>query len=195
MSGELSILNVGEGDTVLSFDSDKPGEVKRARAAVSDMLRRGFAILVEVGQQDGKPLYQRATDFDADTNEYIIVGAPPETSLDDGPPLSDTVDAQARVDADGKPLCDVNDGDEWCDRTARTKGMCQAHYARWKKNGDPGPVAIGRPGRTRRSKPKPKARRVPARSTRATAVGASAGGCDPRGFDSSWLQHPKRSTR
>ena len=76
--GELGILNVGAGDTKLTFDPSKPAEVKRAAAAVTDMLRRGFAIFVEVGQDDRGPLYRRAQSFDPETCEYLIVGAPEE---------------------------------------------------------------------------------------------------------------------
>jgi hypothetical protein len=76
MTGEIGILNVGAGDTKLSFDPKKPEEVKRACAVVKDMIRRGFAILVEVGRNDKGPLYQRALDFDPETAEYIIAGGP-----------------------------------------------------------------------------------------------------------------------
>jgi hypothetical protein len=74
----LAVLNVGSGDTKLTFDKSKPEECKRACAAVTDMLKRGFAILVEVGEKDGRPLYQRAEAFDPETAEYIIIGAPDE---------------------------------------------------------------------------------------------------------------------
>lgn len=76
MTGTIGILNVGAGDTKLSFDPDKPDEVKRASAIVKDMLGRGYALLVEVGRDDKGPLYRRATAFDAETAEYIITGAP-----------------------------------------------------------------------------------------------------------------------
>lgn len=76
MNGTLAILNVGAGDTKLTFDRKKPEEVKRAAAAIQDLLKRGFAILVKVGTRKGEPLYQRAKAFDPKTNEYIIVGAP-----------------------------------------------------------------------------------------------------------------------
>lgn len=75
--GEIGILNVGAGDTKLSFDPKKPAERKRAAKVVGDMLRRGYAILVEAGKDDqGRPLYRRAEAFDADTCEYIIAGTP-----------------------------------------------------------------------------------------------------------------------
>lgn len=88
MIGELTVLNVGEGDTKLTFDKKKPEEVKRAKSVVEDMLKRGFAILVQVGTRKGKPLYQRAESFDSKTEEYIIVGAPPEA--DEKPPMKTT---------------------------------------------------------------------------------------------------------
>lgn len=78
MIGTLAILNVGEGDTKLSFDPKKPEEVRRAKTVVTDMLRRGFVILVQVGKRKGEPLYQRAKGFDPKTAEYIVAGAPPE---------------------------------------------------------------------------------------------------------------------
>lgn len=76
MTGELSILNVSDGDTKLSFDPSRPDEVKRASGIVQDMLKRGYALLVEVGKDDRGPLYRRALDFDPETAEYIIAGAP-----------------------------------------------------------------------------------------------------------------------
>lgn len=76
MSTGLGILNVGAGDTKLTFDRSKPAERRHAAKIVEDMLRRGFAILIQVGEKDGEPLYQRAKAFDPDTCEYIIVGVP-----------------------------------------------------------------------------------------------------------------------
>lgn len=77
MAGELAILNVGDGDSKLSFDPTKPEEVERSKQVVEDMLRRGFVILIEVGRNDNGPLYQRALGFDPETAEYIVAGAPP----------------------------------------------------------------------------------------------------------------------
>ena len=74
--GEIGILNVGAGDTKLSFDPSNPAEVKRASEVVSDMIRRGYAILVEAGRDEKGPLYRRALDFDPETAEYIIAGDP-----------------------------------------------------------------------------------------------------------------------
>ena len=82
MTGSLAILNVGAGDTKLTFDRKKPEEVKRAGAAIQDMLRRGFAILVQVGTRKGEPIYQRAKAFDPKTAEYIIVGAPEDARVE-----------------------------------------------------------------------------------------------------------------
>ena len=44
MSGELALLNVGTGDTKISFDpkaSDE--EISKASILVKDMIRRGYA--------------------------------------------------------------------------------------------------------------------------------------------------------
>lgn len=77
MPGSLSILNVAEGDTKLTFDPTKPEEVARSAETVRELLRKGFMLLIEVGKNDKGPIYQRATDFDPETAEYIIAGAPP----------------------------------------------------------------------------------------------------------------------
>jgi len=74
----LNVLNVGEGDVTLSFDPSNPAERKRAAKAVGDMIKQGYALLVKVGEKDGKPLYQRATAFDPETCEYIVASTSDE---------------------------------------------------------------------------------------------------------------------
>lgn len=80
-AGQVGILNVGAGDTKLSFDPKNPKERERAARIVTDMIRRGFTILVQVGTRDGEPLYQRAKAFKPKTCEYIIAG---DVEVDDG---------------------------------------------------------------------------------------------------------------
>lgn len=76
MKGEVGILNVGAGDTKLTFDPKKPEDSKRSAGIVKDMIRRGFVLLIEVGSDDRGPIYRRALDFDEEVAEYIIVGDP-----------------------------------------------------------------------------------------------------------------------
>lgn len=76
MPGSVGILNVGAGDTKLTFDPKKPDEVKKSAKIVADMIKRGFVLLIEVGKDDkGEPLYRRAKAFDESTCEYIIAGS------------------------------------------------------------------------------------------------------------------------
>lgn len=99
--GSVGILNVGAGDTKLSFDPTNPAEVIRAGRIVKDMLRRGYALLVATGKDaDGRSVYRRATDFDEKTAEYIIADFDPvvaqaadaaeekNTGLNDGPTIT-----------------------------------------------------------------------------------------------------------
>lgn len=79
MTGSVGILNVGAGDTKLTFDPDNPLERERAARIVTDMLKRGYALLIQVGVDDGEPIYRRAKGFDPKTCEYIISGGPDET--------------------------------------------------------------------------------------------------------------------
>lgn len=78
--GTVSILNVGHGDTTLSFNSDNPDEVEKAKKIVEDMLKRGYALLIQVGtdEEDGEPIYRRAHGFDPETCEYIIASTTTE---------------------------------------------------------------------------------------------------------------------
>jgi hypothetical protein len=75
-NGSVGILNVGAGDTKLTFDDSNPAEAIRAARIVKDMLRRGYALLVEV-DRDGKKAFERALDFREDVREYIIADFDP----------------------------------------------------------------------------------------------------------------------
>lgn len=74
--GTVGILNVGAGDTKLSFDKSNPAERIRAARIVKDMLRRGYALLVET-VVDGEKKFTRALDFDEEVCEYIIADFDP----------------------------------------------------------------------------------------------------------------------
>lgn len=74
--GTLQILNVGVGDIRVSFDRANPAETIRAQRIVKDMLRRGYALLVEI-ERNGEKAFERAIDFREDTNEYIIADFDP----------------------------------------------------------------------------------------------------------------------
>ena len=89
--GQVGILNVGAGDTKLTFDRDNPAECIRAARIVRDMIRRGYALLVQVGEKDGRPAYQRAYDFIEGTCEYVIADLDPTVSP---PPTEQAPDEQ-----------------------------------------------------------------------------------------------------
>lgn len=75
-AGTVGILNVGAGDTKLSFDPSNPAERIRAARIVKDMLRRGYALLIEI-ERDGVKQFTRAVDFDEAVCEYIIADFDP----------------------------------------------------------------------------------------------------------------------
>lgn len=76
--GELRILNAGAGDLRITFRPDEtPEERAKIAATIRDMLRRGYALLVE--NADGT--YSRAVDFDPEARAYVVAGLPdPEAS-------------------------------------------------------------------------------------------------------------------
>ncbi len=77
MVGTVAILNVGTGDTKLIFDKNNPAETIRAARIVKDMLRRGYALLIEVTQPDRTKVNRRVYDFDEAVCEYIIADFDP----------------------------------------------------------------------------------------------------------------------
>lgn len=79
MTGKVGILNVGAGDTKLVFDPENPADMIRAARIVKDMIRRGYALLVDTGVRNdkGQPIYRRAKDFDESKCEYIIADFDP----------------------------------------------------------------------------------------------------------------------
>jgi len=79
--GQVGILNVGTGDTKLSFDKNNPAERIRAARIVTDMIRRGYALLVEV-ERNGEKAFQRVEKFDEDKCEYIIADFDPVTAAE-----------------------------------------------------------------------------------------------------------------
>lgn len=101
--GEIGILNVGAGDTKLTFDRNNPAECIRSARIVKDMLRRGYALLVE--EPPGSGTYTRVHDFRESTFEYIIA--------DFDPIIAATEDAKANerndVTAD-QPAATSSDG-------------------------------------------------------------------------------------
>ncbi len=96
--GTVQILNVGEGDLTLSFDKKNPEEVERARKIIEDMLKRGYALLVQVGTKKGIPVYQRATGFDPKTCEYIVASSA-EESVD----IGKEIEGMRTTASSGKP--------------------------------------------------------------------------------------------
>lgn len=82
MNGTVGILNIGGGDTTLSFDPNNPAERIRAARIVRDMIRRGYALLIEI-EIDGVRKFQRALDFREDVCEYVIADMDPDAATDE----------------------------------------------------------------------------------------------------------------
>ncbi len=141
--GTVGILNVGAGDTKLSFDPSNPAERIRAARIVKDMIRRGYALLIEV-ERDGKKVFTRATDFNEDVCEYVIADFDPVTAAE--------VEEQERAE-------ELRQQDE-------EQGQTQTQ---------PSP-ADPAPAKPKRGRPVKPTVTVKAESTRAVAVGRSAGG-------------------
>lgn len=111
MNGEVGVLNVGAGDTKLSFDPNNPAERIRAARIVRDMIRRGYSLLIEV-EENGAKVHRRALDFDESKCEYIIADFDPliaqtadneetdEEAISAQPPASAGITATPRLKAD-----------------------------------------------------------------------------------------------
>lgn len=97
MSGTLEILNVGRGDVKISYDSNDAAEAIRAKRIINDMLRRGYALLVEV---DGK--HSRVKEFDEKAGEYVIADFDPEA--EEPPSAEEQVTAQGKGKHGGRRI-------------------------------------------------------------------------------------------
>jgi len=122
--GVLEILNVQGGDVKITFDKDNVSEAIRARRIVTDMLRRGYALVVEV-DRGGVKAYERVQKFDEARGEYII----------------------ADLDSIAAEQADTKEAEE--------------------------EISAPAPAVKKRSRP---SKSLPMESTRATAIGRSAGG-------------------
>lgn len=68
-TGQLEVLSVGKGHLRLTVTTTSKKDREEARKTIEDMLRRGYAIFVEL--EPGKPL-ERVKRFDPKRMEYII---------------------------------------------------------------------------------------------------------------------------
>jgi hypothetical protein len=152
MAEGIGILNVGAGDTKLVFDKSNPAEMIRSARIVKDMLRRGYALLIEVDDGKGGKSFQRVTAFREDTSEYIIADFDPVQA--------------AEADARETPPTPAA---EWGDSSVEEQEDAAAAAD-----------AAGTAPNEQNVKPKgkrgPKTRAVPASGTRGVAVARSAGG-------------------
>jgi hypothetical protein len=71
--GSLNCLSVSEGDITISFDSNNIAEAIRAKRMITDMLRRGYALLIRM--DDGT--HTRCLEFDEKRSEYIVADFDP----------------------------------------------------------------------------------------------------------------------
>jgi hypothetical protein len=140
------------GDVKITFDRQNVGETIRAKRIVQDMLRRGFALVVEV-ERNGERAYERVKEFDADRGEYVIADF---DSL-----------AAAKADAEQEIPDAVVDELSRPDALPRLAGATEdnklCHCG--KPNGHRGAC----PGQRR-------TRRLAMETTKATGIGRSAGG-------------------
>lgn len=145
--GVLEILNVGAGDVKITFDKGDLQETIRARRIVTDMLRRGYALVVEV-ERDGQTAYERVKAFDEARGQYIIADFDPVAAdrsdreeAETGPVLATNAEVEA---ATAGLSCE-------CGKPLRHRGACK-----------------GVPRRATRN--------IPMEKAKATAIGRSSGG-------------------
>ena len=144
--GSLQILNVGEGDVRIEFDRSDAAEAIRAKRIITDMLRRGYALLVEV-ERNGEKRFERAKAFDENTGSYVI---------------ADFDSSQA---SERKPEVTLGQASQ---TEAKREAMVGAPAATTQPAE---PAAL--PDARRRGRP---TKKLPMEGTRAVGVGRSAGG-------------------
>lgn len=75
--GKLSCLSVNDGDIEISFDTEDCAEAIRAKRIITDMLKRGYALLIKMA--DGR--YVRAHEFDEKQGVYVIADYDPQEEI------------------------------------------------------------------------------------------------------------------
>lgn len=189
-TGILEILNVQAGDIKITFDEDDVVETIRAKRIIADMLRRGYALVVEV-ERDGKKAFERVQGFDAEKGEYIIADFDPQTSFD-SQTSSDNLarcvaETKQRVEAiefTTRPLgprpADTEEMAAETDRIVDAVARGIVEQKKPTKGPDPADTTkctCGRPVNHRgMCKGVTRSRRLGMTTTRATAIGRSSGG-------------------
>lgn len=148
----IGILSVGAGDTKLVFDKSNPAEMIRSARIVKDMLRRGYALLIEVDDGKGGKAYQRVMAFREDTSEYIIADFDPVQAAEADERETPPTPAAEWGDTGGEEQEDAATAGDSAGAAPRVKNT--------KPKGKPGP----------------KTRAILANGTRGVAVARSAGG-------------------
>ena len=151
MSGMVGILNVGAGDVELSFDPRNPAERIRAARIVKDMIRRGYALLIEI-ERAGEKRYERALDFDEQACRYIVADMDPLQARE-----TDMADAAAELRAQQKQQEQASGERESVETSAPGEGAGESA----KKRGRKGRGSVNS---------------IDAGSVRSVAVGRSSGG-------------------
>jgi len=154
--GVLEILNVQGGDVKITFDKQNTAETIRARRIVTDMLRRGYALVVEV-DRNGERAYERIQGFDEAKGEYIVADFDPMAAHESD--LDEAADRLRRVQEEEDRIRDLKQGQR---PTA--------------PSGDTAEQPPSAESPTEKKKRGPHSKRMPMESTKATAVGRSAGG-------------------
>ena len=159
-AGVLEILNCQAGDVKITFEKGDIAETIRARRIVSDMLRRGYALVVEI-ERDGEKKYERIQQFDEARGEYIVADFDPLAAREvDVEEAADAIRGQTREQAEREKI-----------REAKERQAMPAPDTPT----DPALCHCGRP-KGHRGPHLKKSTRLPMETTRATAIGRSAGG-------------------
>lgn len=101
-TGEVGVLNVGAGDNKLVFDKNDAAGMIRAARIVEDMLKRGYALLVEV-EVNGQKKFQRIKNFDPERCEYIIADLDPLAAADADKERKNEEAQETQPAPEGKP--------------------------------------------------------------------------------------------
>ncbi len=168
-TGVLEILNVGAGDVKITFDKNNPGEILRAKRIIVDMIRRGFALIVEI-EREGERKYERVQEFDAERGEYVIADFDPlaarESDMDEAAQHlrraqeleEQAADVERKLEADMEASRMVKSAEPEAE-PAPDPNLCHCG----KKKGHRGAHAKNK-------------KRLPMETTKATAIGRSSGG-------------------
>lgn len=83
--GSLDVLNCNAGHLHITFDKNDEADVEKAKRVITDMMKRGYTLLVETPEG-----LRKVKQFDADAESYVVEFPDTVEPVEDAKPAKKT---------------------------------------------------------------------------------------------------------